>query len=177
MLFLFFSKFCTSKSGVRLIYGCGLYTDVYGIFLQQKSRSNCPWRTQQPLNTSTRKCKGPFYRKPWRSLKTVVQSGCAFQSSLEWELIKNSKVHSGHLYWGSLTYLERKSGNMPIKNEHVYGQSIFTLVSKDKAGLVEWANVWNLQQPQLINEIKAVATSHESFVINKETSPHLFAHF
>ena len=30
VLFLFFSKFCTSKSGVRLIYGCGLYTDVYG---------------------------------------------------------------------------------------------------------------------------------------------------
>ena len=25
-----FSKFCASKSGVRLIYGCGLYTDVYG---------------------------------------------------------------------------------------------------------------------------------------------------
>ena len=32
VLFLFFSKFCTSKSGVRLIYGCGLYTDVYGTF-------------------------------------------------------------------------------------------------------------------------------------------------
>ena len=30
MFFLFFSKFCASKSGVRLIYGCGLYTDVYG---------------------------------------------------------------------------------------------------------------------------------------------------
>ena len=28
---LFFSKFCALKSGVRLIYGCGLYTDVYGI--------------------------------------------------------------------------------------------------------------------------------------------------
>ena len=27
---LFFSKFCASKSGVRLISGCGLYTDVYG---------------------------------------------------------------------------------------------------------------------------------------------------
>ena len=33
VLFLLFSKFCASKSGVRLIYGCGLYTDVYGIFL------------------------------------------------------------------------------------------------------------------------------------------------
>ena len=30
VLFLFFSKFCTSKSGVRLIYRCGLYMDVYG---------------------------------------------------------------------------------------------------------------------------------------------------
>ena len=29
-LFLFFSKICTSKLGVRLIDGCGLYTDVYG---------------------------------------------------------------------------------------------------------------------------------------------------
>ena len=26
VLFLLFSKFCASKSGVRLIYGCGLYT-------------------------------------------------------------------------------------------------------------------------------------------------------
>ena len=30
VVFIFFSKFCASKSGVRLIYGCGLYTDVYG---------------------------------------------------------------------------------------------------------------------------------------------------
>ena len=34
VLFLFFPKFCASKSGVRLIYGCGLYTDVYGIHLK-----------------------------------------------------------------------------------------------------------------------------------------------
>ena len=32
VLFLFFSKFCASKSGVRLIHGCGLYTDVYGSY-------------------------------------------------------------------------------------------------------------------------------------------------
>ena len=32
VLFLFLSKFCTSKSGVRLIYGCGLHTNVYGNF-------------------------------------------------------------------------------------------------------------------------------------------------
>ena len=57
---------------------------------------------------------------------------------------------------------------------HVYGQSIYTLVSKDKAGLVKRANLWNLQQPQLLNEIKEVATSHESFLINKKTCHHLF---
>ena len=33
VLFLFFSKFCASKSGMRLIYGCSLYTDVYGIYI------------------------------------------------------------------------------------------------------------------------------------------------
>ena len=32
VLFLLFSKFCALKSGVRLIYGCGFYTDVYGKF-------------------------------------------------------------------------------------------------------------------------------------------------
>ena len=32
-LFFFLSKFCASKSGVRLIYGCGLYTDVYGKYV------------------------------------------------------------------------------------------------------------------------------------------------
>ena len=37
VLFLFFSKFRASKSGVRLIVGCGLYTDVYSIF---------PWTVQ-----------------------------------------------------------------------------------------------------------------------------------
>ena len=30
VLYLSISKFCALKSGVRLIYGCGLYTDVYG---------------------------------------------------------------------------------------------------------------------------------------------------
>ena len=70
--------------------------------------------------------------------------------------------------------LERKPGKMPIKRVYVYGQSTYNLVSKDKAGLVKWANVWNLQQPQLLNEIKAVATSHESFLFNKESTPQLF---
>ena len=38
VLLLFFSKFCASKSGVRLIYGCGLYTDVYGIHKKSKRK-------------------------------------------------------------------------------------------------------------------------------------------
>ena len=37
VLFLFFSKFCASKSGVRLIYGCGLYMDVYGSLYDKKN--------------------------------------------------------------------------------------------------------------------------------------------
>ena len=32
LLFLFFSKIWAPKLGVRLIYGCGLYTDVYGTY-------------------------------------------------------------------------------------------------------------------------------------------------
>ena len=33
LLFYFFSKFCTSKLGVRLIYRCGLYMDIYGFLV------------------------------------------------------------------------------------------------------------------------------------------------
>ena len=39
VLFLFFSKFCASKSGVRLIYGCGLYTDVYGTYKETEGQN------------------------------------------------------------------------------------------------------------------------------------------
>ena len=38
VLFLLISKFCASKSGVRLIYGCGLYTDVYGMLMASQLR-------------------------------------------------------------------------------------------------------------------------------------------
>ena len=34
--------------------------------------------------------------------------------------------------------------------------------------------IFFLQNPQLLNEIKAVATSHESFLISKESTPQLF---
>ena len=43
VLFLLLSKFCALKSGVRLIYGCGLYKDVYGnlcIFLVKQKKIN-----------------------------------------------------------------------------------------------------------------------------------------
>ena len=53
VLFLFFPKFCASKSGVRLIYGCGLYTDVYGKFTFDWSRqvqsSSPPFRRPKNL--------------------------------------------------------------------------------------------------------------------------------
>ena len=39
LLFLFFSKICASKLGVWLIYGGGLYTDVYGIYIRLKKGS------------------------------------------------------------------------------------------------------------------------------------------
>ena len=46
VLFLFFSQFCALKSGVRLIYGCGFYRDVYGTF----SFTYIAWR--QPCSKS-----------------------------------------------------------------------------------------------------------------------------
>ena len=45
VLFLLFSKFCASKSGVRLIYGCGLYTDVYGIQTDKGIFKNTTYRS------------------------------------------------------------------------------------------------------------------------------------
>ena len=41
-------------------------------------------------------------------------------------------------------------------------------------GPVKWANIWELQKPQLLTEIKAISTSPESCLINKDTTPHLF---
>ena len=48
VLFLFFSKFFTSKSGVRLIYGCGLYTDVS---VSKKKKKKKGFFTSWGLNT------------------------------------------------------------------------------------------------------------------------------
>ena len=40
----------------------------------------------------------------WEALKVIkdhdIECGCPFQSCLEWELIKDSKVHFSHLCWG-----------------------------------------------------------------------------
>ena len=66
VLFLFFSKFCASKSGVRLIYGCGLYTDVYGTFSNLgKSKTKNP-RLEGHIcitkfNMGNMKLQGPFH--------------------------------------------------------------------------------------------------------------------
>ena len=61
-----------------------------------------------------------------------------------------------------------------VNNAYVHGQSIQTLVSKDRIGLVKWATTWKLQEPQLLNEIKAMASSPQSCLISKEATPHLF---
>ena len=77
--------------------------------------------------------------------------------------------------------LERKQGSMSIKDVYVYGQSTLILVCKDKVSLDKWANILNLQQHQPLNKIKVVATSNESCLINKKTTPNYWilcqAHF
>ena len=69
---------------------------------------------------------------------------------------------------------ESKQENRLANNAHVHGQNLHTLVSKDRTGLIKWASIWKLQQPQLLNEIKAVAASAQSSLISKEANPHLF---
>ena len=56
VLLLLFSKFCASKSGVRLIYGCGLYTDVYGnkFRVNKKQTKKTEISSQNP--TDVQKC-------------------------------------------------------------------------------------------------------------------------
>ena len=42
---------------------------------------------------------------------------------------------------------------------------------KDKVSLDKWVNVWNLQQHRPLNKITVVATSRESCLINRKTTP------
>lgn len=48
------------------------------------------------------------------------------------------------------------------------------LVSKDRVGLIKWATLWKLKEPQLLCEIKEMALSQQSSLISKEATPKLF---
>ena len=87
-LFLLFSKFCTSKSGVQLIYGCGLYTDICGnimfyhmvhLGVREKTSQNkgCDWlsvdspllkmcRSQNRIHSNVSACIMTCLFFPWK---------------------------------------------------------------------------------------------------------------
>ena len=69
---------------------------------------------------------------------------------------------------------EREKESRSVQNFYVHGQSLHTLVCKDRTGLIKWAEIWNLKEPKLLNDIKRVATSPQSSLISKEANPHLF---
>ena len=72
---------------------------------------------------------------------------------------------------------EREKDSRAVQICYVHGQNLHTLVCKDRAGLVKWAEIWNLKEPKLIYDIKRVATSLQSSLISKEANPHLFEFF
>ena len=57
---------------------------------------------------------------------------------------------------------ESKQQNSLANNVHVHGQNLHTLVSKDRTGLIKWASIWKLQQPQHVME----CSTAEHFVFN-----------
>ena len=68
----------------------------------------------------------------------------------------------------------RETESRSVQNFNVHGQNLHTLVCKDRTGLVKWAEIWNLKETKLLNDIKRVATSPQSSLISKEANPHLF---
>ena len=64
-----------------------------------------------------------------------------------------------------------KSVNIPF---HVHGQNILTLKFKERVGLMKWATLWKLKEPQLLSEIKEIALSPQSSLISKEATPNQF---
>ena len=72
---------------------------------------------------------------------------------------------------------EREKDSRSVQICYVHGQNLHTLVCKDRAGLVKWAEIWNLKEPKLLNDIKRVATSSQSSLISKEANPHLLEFF
>ena len=69
---------------------------------------------------------------------------------------------------------EREKESRSVQDFYVHGQNLHTLVCKDRTGLLKWAEIWNLKEPKLLNDIKRVATSPQSSLISKEANPHLF---
>ena len=63
---------------------------------------------------------------------------------------------------------QEKSVNNPF---HVHGQNILPLLSKDRVGLIKWATLWKLKEPQSLSEIKEIALSPQSLLIGKEATP------
>lgn len=57
-----------------------------------------------------------------------------------------------------------KSVNNP---SHVHGQNILTLVSENRVGLIKWATLWKLKEPQLLCEIKEMALSQQSSLLSR----------
>ena len=49
---------------------------------------------------------------------------------------------------------EREKESRSVQNLYVHGQNLHTLVCKDRAGLVKWAEIWSLEEPKLLNDIK-----------------------
>ena len=97
---------------------------------------------------------------------------------MELELIQDTKVLSGivlkALEIPATLSTEREKESKSVQNLYVHGQNLHTLVCKDRAGLVKWAEIWSLKEPKLLNDIKRVATSPQNSLINKEANPHLF---
>ena len=104
------------------------------------------------------------------------QSDCPSPSYLELELIQRYQSS----FWHSvLKVLEipvtlptvRETESRSVQNFNVHGQNLHTLVCEDRTGLVKWAEIWNLKETKLLNDIKRVATSPQSSLISKEANP------
>ena len=70
---------------------------------------------------------------------------------------------------------EREKESRSVQNFYVHGQNLHTLVCKDRAGLVRWAENWNLKKTKLLNDIKRVATSPQSSLLSEEANPTFFS--
>ena len=82
--------------------------------------------------------KDPAAIKHFKALKVIKDHGTEWLSIPKLFGMRADQEFQSS-FWSSVLRvldipLERKRGNMPIKNVYVYGQSIYTLVSKDKAG-------------------------------------------